>query len=270
MDEIAPATLLTTPQVGHLVVPGPQVRVVRVDQFVQVVAVLGLELFDRFPLLLGSLLGEDGLDVVGHGLGDLGIAQRPESFEAGDLAVLFSGDACEQLAAIDDFLDRLVEGDRLPLTGAAGAGALQHLDNAVRVVRRLQARLALGADEAVYGGRVEDRRLVGEVRPLGPRREGVAIDLHDHTVVDLGLDTALRVALLADRVDDVLWFGQAVFGSRGDAPGGRVAEHVEEPRYLARGHRRTAEKGRGLDEIAAAQAVAFGVRFVVRHLCVTP
>jgi len=122
-DQVATAVLDAAPVEAELVVLGSQVRVVEVDQVVQVRGVLGLEVFDRH-----FLRGDQG-GVLGQGLGDRRVPQDDDVFQSIDVAL------AEQIPAADDLLHHLLEGDALPRVLAALACALEHLDEAVGVVR---------------------------------------------------------------------------------------------------------------------------------------
>src|SRR3989304_5783843 len=90
----------------------------RVDEEAQVLGVLGLE------LRRGHLLRLDGLGVLGQGLGELGVAERPDLLEPRDLAVFLSGDVLEELAALHHLPHPLVAGGGCsPLSPPAGRRA---------------------------------------------------------------------------------------------------------------------------------------------------
>jgi len=268
LDELAAAVLEAPPDEAELVVLGAEVRVIRVDHGVQVVGEVDLELFNQRLLLFPIFLGHDGVGRLGHVAQDSGIANRPEFIQAGRRRTV------GELAAVDDLVDGLGEVDALPLPGAARAGALEHLADAVRIVGALEAGLTLRADPAVDGPGLQRRRLVIQIGPEGGRAKGVAVDLGDDAVDDLYLDRAAGVALQTGGVEDVVGIGQRVHirgGLRGSLPAlrsfGQAGGHRRE---LGGQRRRAAQQRRSLDEGAAgerqARFAAAGVFIAIRNL----
>jgi len=200
----------------------------------------------------GQLLGLDPLGVVGQRFGQLGVAEGPDLPQSRDLPALLARDVPEELAALDDLLDRLVEGNRQPPVRPARARALEDLDDPVRVVGALEPRLPLGAEDGVVGRRVEGRGPVGQVRREVHRIQRVAVDLDDDAVHELRLDAAPRVALEAHRVEDVLGLGQGVGPAHEPLGLGPAHERHRVPEL--RGEEgRAAQEGPGDEEVAAIQ-----------------
>src|SRR3990172_1422091 len=84
-----------------------------------------------------------------------------------------------------------------------------------------------------------------------PRAVGAAVDLGENAVLDLRLDPALRVALLADRIENLLRLGKSVVRIRRQIITLPVSESLQEARDLS-GHRRAAaEQRRALQKVSA-------------------
>ena len=106
----------TTTLEDKLVVLRSKIRVIRIDQEIQMLVVLLLEFRDR------HLARPNRLDVRSHRGRDGWITHCKNVFEAGHNAVLAR--LGKELAAFRDFLDGLVEANRLPLTRPSRAYAL--------------------------------------------------------------------------------------------------------------------------------------------------
>ena len=156
----------------------------------------------------------------------------------------------EELAAVDDLADRLVEGHHLPLVLAPLAGALEHLDDAVGIVERLDAGLPFGTDLAVDLGRLERVGCVIELRQHAHRAVGVAVDLDQNAVEYLPLDGAAGVALQADAVENVLGFGEQILLSGFERAGLGPLHQPHGPLNLGGDQRRAAQKGSALQDSA--------------------
>ena len=117
---------------------------------------------------------------------------------------------CEQLTAFNDFGNRLIKGDGLPLVFAALASPLEHLLDAEGVVSGLHASLALGTERGIHFGHIGQWGGIGNVRYQVPGRIGVAFNLDRHTIQDLNLNPALGVALLADGVNLMVGVSQNI------------------------------------------------------------
>ena len=246
--EVRTTALLAAPDVEDLVVLGPEVGMVGVDEGREVGGVLGLEV-RHTQLLLRDLLGVRR-EVGQH----LRVADRPELAEARDATALLAGDVPEEGPALDDLGHGLVEADRRPLVLAALPGALQHADDAIGVVGGLDARLALGAQRRVHGRGARHVGRVGDVRDHVPRRVGVPVDLRDDPVLDLHLDAALRVALLAHRVDEALGPRERVLLRRRQVAGSAPAQ-ADAPWQPGRDDRRPGQEGRALDDVTPVDAL---------------
>src|SRR3990172_11442200 len=84
-----------------------------------------------------------------------------------------------------------------------------------------------------------------------PRAVGAAVDLGENAVLDFSFDPALRVALLADRIENLLRLGESVVRIRRQIIALSVSERLQEARNLS-GHRRAAaEQRRALQEVSA-------------------
>ena len=229
-SEVGTTALLPTPHVDELVVLGSEVRVLRVDQVMQVGRVLGLELSHRHLLL------PDQLHVIAHGGEDLGIPQAPDLLQARHHAVFFAGDMGEEFAAVGDLVHGLIEGNGLPLAIATLAIALQHLADAPGIVGARVARLALGADPRVHPRRPVERFGHGQVGVQGKGAVGTAVDLHGHAVDDLHLDATAGVAVQAGGVEHVLGHAQFVEFLFAELPAFGLGDEV-----LGEGHLRGRE-----------------------------
>ena len=203
LHEVAAPALDAAPAHDELVVLRPQVRVIRVDEEAEVEGVGGLESRDQLLLLLRILLIPDRLHVRRQGLRDVIVPKDPQGPQALDLARLLAGHVGEELPALHDLRDRLLERHALPAVLAAPPRALEHAADSVRVVHGLHRRLALRAQARVHARRVLQRGAHRQVREQRPRVVGVAVELDQHPVLDLGLHAAAGVAVHAHGVEQV-------------------------------------------------------------------
>ena len=207
--EVGAASLLAAPEVDELVVLRAEVRVVWVDQGVQVGGVLGLERLDGRRPLLGLFLAQGG-NVLAHVLEHRGVGEGADLLQADDLPLLLAGHMRKQSAADDDLVDGLAEGDGHPLVLATLARPLEHTGHPVGIVGTLVRGLTLGAEAGVDQGRGRGRLGHVQVGMEIERVVGVAVDLDCHAVEDFHLDAAAGVAVQADRVEGVLRLEQFV------------------------------------------------------------
>ena len=131
----------------ELVVPQPQVRVVGVDEQVELTGMGRLELLD------GHLPGHDPGRVLSQTGDYLGIPSRDHLVESRVLPVV--ADVGEQPTPGHDLIDELVELDGHPLVRAPLAVAFEHLADPIGIGVGLDARLTLRAELAVRRRRVE-------------------------------------------------------------------------------------------------------------------
>ena len=116
----------------------------------------------------------------------------------------------EEVAAVDDLVHGLVEVDGLPPVLAPLAGALEHFAQAIGIVQYLDAALPFGADRGVHlRGLVESGRF-GQRQQHVLRAVRIALDLHQHAVLDLALDGTGVVAVQTDAVNDVFGIAEAI------------------------------------------------------------
>ncbi|KAF5042995.1 hypothetical protein DSECCO2_506850 [anaerobic digester metagenome] len=240
--ELAASAFLTAPIVADVVVLGAEVRVLGVDQMLEVVGVLGLELVQR------HLLRGHGRGVLGQIRVNRRVAQGRQGRQA------FHVPFPEEVSAFDDFADGLVEGDGLPFAFAALAGALQDFDDAVGVVEGLDAGIALGAESPVDVGGFGQGRGVGDLGIEVPGVERVAVELGHPPVHDFCRDAAVGVALLAHGVDLVFGLEEGVgpFALDGQGHGFLVEKGQRASGHARRGG--PAQQGAALDEGAAVES----------------
>ncbi len=231
------AAVLDPPeQADEPVVLRTEVRVLGIDQNVHAVPVFGPEgLGGHFPV--SHLLG-----VGRHRFGEFRVPQDEQAAQTGRGAVPFSGNLPEGSAAFDDFLDGLFKRDGLPTVGAPRPRTIQHLAEAVRIVKGLDPGLPLRAELSVHGRGLFQTRRRGEVRKHRLRAVGAAVNFHGDPVEDFDFNGTSRVALEANRVNLVLRPGEGVDRPFGDPRHGRPR-----PLNLVGHERRSAQQRRALE-----------------------
>src|SRR3990172_5819743 len=120
------------------------------------------------------------------GLGGIGVGRHVELAQGRQLG--------------GDLVECLVPTDRLPLSGAARAHALEGLLETVGIVKRLDARLTLQAQAATRAHRLLDRRIVCQalIKMHVVGVVWITVDLQEHAVFDLAHDPAAAVTHLTD------------------------------------------------------------------------
>ena len=219
LDDVAASILQPAPPETELIVLGSEVGMGRIDHRAEMLFEFLLERLHQRLLLRLVLFAPDLRHGFTHILHDLGVLDGIQGLQAFHFAVFLTGNPGEQLASLDDFIDRLVERHGDPLVLAPLAGPFQHLADAVRIIVNLQAGLPLGTDRPVDPGGVLHLAVIVQMRHHRPGRIRVAVHLDQPAVGDLGLDAATGVAVETDRINRTLRLVQFVFIGRCQSPG---------------------------------------------------
>src|SRR3990170_608369 len=81
--------------------------------------------------------------IVGHLFGQFWIFQRANRLKPLHLAVLLAWNALEEVAAVDDLVDRLLKRNAGPFPFASLTGSLEHFNDPVGIIGRLNSSLSL-------------------------------------------------------------------------------------------------------------------------------
>jgi len=192
LGEIRPRTVNPAWHKDELVVLRAQVRMVWINQNVQVGGVLGLELLPRHLAL------PEEINVSRHRLGHIRVPQGIDILETGHRTL------AKEVAPVHDFLHGLAEINRLPPATASGPGALQHLEKAVGLIVGLNACLPLRAQLPIERGCLGWGSVIRDVRVKLLSAIRVPVYLHHHAVLNFDLYGAADLALQTGGVKNVL------------------------------------------------------------------